>query len=147
MKIGSLKAAFLLGLQDLDLYALRLVRYGGEAVNETGTYGLLRKASFLSLQPVVIGSFNAAATRYRLLKSVLCFFTACRAGAQERLINRSFPIGCPFALRRSDYPNDFYLLTDFDVANSLIDLNNPFVKPSAFSSITSHSCFSLFKCS
>jgi hypothetical protein len=35
----------------------------GLAVNGTGTYGLLRKMLFLSLQSVVIGPFNAEATR------------------------------------------------------------------------------------
>jgi len=33
------------------------------AGNGTGTYGLLRKMLFLSLQSVVIGPFNAEATR------------------------------------------------------------------------------------
>jgi len=32
------------------------------AVNGTGTYRMLRKAIFLSLQAVVIGPFNAEAT-------------------------------------------------------------------------------------
>jgi hypothetical protein len=33
------------------------------AVNGTGTYGMLRKMLVLSLQSVVIGPFNAEATR------------------------------------------------------------------------------------
>jgi hypothetical protein len=49
-------------------YSFNLVKVFGSfgmaaiAVNGTGTYGVLRKVLFLSLQAVVIGPFNAEAT-------------------------------------------------------------------------------------
>ncbi|HWO96710.1 MAG TPA: hypothetical protein VNM45_10305 [Bacillus sp. (in: firmicutes)] len=70
LRFGRQKCKFKINKQPLGCFPLLFLGFtvfgsfgmAALAVNGTGTYGLLRKWLFLSLQAVVIGPFNAEAT-------------------------------------------------------------------------------------